>query len=105
MPQELVAIPEKDLNKILPQFVYAFYEGAENDEFPDGWMTDEIRRFKKENKTKLHHGKYRMTVSEVQKFAHKSFESLVNHTIHDMVKDGEVEAGVAADGDMTFWLK
>jgi hypothetical protein len=105
MPQAIVAIPEKDLNKLLPQFVHAFYEGVEGEGFPDGWMAEEIRRFKKENKHKLSHGQYRMKVAEVQKFAYKSFESLVNHTIVDMQKDGEVELGVDADGDMIVWEK
>jgi len=105
MPHEMVAIPEKDLSSLLPEFIYAFNENIKNDDFPNGWVSEEIHRFRKEHRDKLIHGKYRISVSAMQRFAHKSFESLVNHTLLDMVKSEEVESGVDADGEITFWLK
>ena len=107
MTTELLMIPGKDIKKILPDMLTAFFEGFDSsiDNLPKDFMKDEVSRFRKIYKNNLTEGKYCLALSDMQSFAHKSFEALVNHTVMGMVKSNDIEMGVNADGEMTFWHK
>lgn len=108
MPTELLMIPEKDVKKLLPKMLNDCFEGFDEDwqdNLPKSFMKDELKRFSRAYKNNLTEGKYCLSFGDLQEFAKKSFESLVNTTLHSLVKSNEVEMGVGVDGEMIFWKK